>query len=195
MQILIFWTLCNSACWSYFELWATCVSIYLLGRRLLKLIEWSHKGNVFVLTYSKFCQLILKGNGWMVGCQVSVTSCGNILETNRFVRLEEFLGKSLSLQQNFVAATSCTNLILTWFCATYCGNKDFHRNASIHRAINFDACLVAFTRCSNFSPSVFNHLQQAAKIQFIFPPVNELHEHSLYLVDIALGTRGFAHIW
>ena len=68
---------------------------------------------LFVLTNSKFCQLILKGNGWMVGCQVSVTSCGNILGTNHFVHLEEFLGKYLSLQQNFFATTSCTNLILT----------------------------------------------------------------------------------
>ena len=58
--------------------------------------------------------------------------------TNRFVCTGEFLGKSLSLQQNFVAATSRkksnqTEIVrlvaATKFC---CSDKDFHKNSPVH---------------------------------------------------------------
>ena len=63
---------------------------------------------------------------------------GHITATNRFVCTGEFLWKSLSLQQNFVAATSRTNSV--WFdflrlvAATKfrCRDKDFPKNSPVH---------------------------------------------------------------
>ena len=75
------------------------------------------------------------------------TSCRNMLRrhiaaTNRFVCTGEFLWKSLSLQQNFVAATCCKKSNQTGFvlliAATklYCRDKDFHKKfSSTHEAI------------------------------------------------------------
>ena len=55
------------------------------------------------------------------------TSCSNTLRrhiaaTNRFVCTEEFLWKSLSLQQNFVAAINRKNCLI-WFFAPCCYDK------------------------------------------------------------------------
>ena len=69
--------------------------------------------------------------------------CSNTLRrhvatTNRFVCTGEFLRKSFSLQQSFVAATSRTNsvwfdflrlVVVTKLC---CGDKDFHKNCPAH---------------------------------------------------------------
>ena len=41
----------------------------------------------------------------------------------------EFLWKSFSQQQNFVAATSRTNLV--WFAKFCCGHKTFHNNSPV----------------------------------------------------------------
>ena len=71
------------------------------------------------------------------------TSCSNTVRwhvavTNRFVCTGEFLGKSLSLQRNFVAATSRKKsnqtefvrlVAATKFC---CSDKDFHKNSPVH---------------------------------------------------------------
>ena len=77
-------------------------------------------------------------------CTGRVTSCSykvrrHVAATNRFVCTGEFLWKSLSPQQNFVAATSCKKSNQTesvWldtcgdkFC---CSNKDFHKNSPVH---------------------------------------------------------------
>ena len=66
-----------------------------------------------------------------------VTSCSNLLSwrhvvgTNRFVCTGEFLWKSLSLQQNFVTATSKNQIrqFVRLFAATKfcCRDKDFHK--------------------------------------------------------------------
>ena len=42
------------------------------------------------------------------------------------------LWKSFSLQQNFVAAKSCTNSVWLWFFATCCWDKDFYKNSPVH---------------------------------------------------------------
>ena len=79
---------------------------------------------------------------------LSSISCLNSYTHNRrveliqchfdFVCTAEFLWKSLSLQQNFVAATSRTDSVwfdflrlvaATKFC---CGDKDFHKNSPVH---------------------------------------------------------------
>ena len=76
-------------------------------------------------------------------CTGRATSCSNKVRrhfaaTNRFVCTGEFLWKSLSLQQNFVSATSRTDSVwfdflrlvaATKFC---CGDKDFHKNSPVH---------------------------------------------------------------
>ena len=76
-------------------------------------------------------------------CTGPATSCSNMLRrhieaTNRFVCTGDILWKSLSLQQNFVTATSRTNSV--WFdflqnvpaTKFFCRNKDFHKNSQIH---------------------------------------------------------------
>ena len=76
-------------------------------------------------------------------CTCQAASFSNIVRrhvaaTNHFVCTGEFLWKSLSLQQNFVAATSCKKsnrtefarlVAVTKFC---CSNKDFHKNFPVH---------------------------------------------------------------
>ena len=76
-------------------------------------------------------------------CRGPSTSCSNTLRrhvatTNRLVCTGEFLRKSFSLQQSFVAATSRTNsvwfdflrlVVVTKLC---CGDKDFHKNSPAH---------------------------------------------------------------
>ena len=76
-------------------------------------------------------------------CRGPSTSCRNTLRrhvatTNRLVCTGEFLRKSFSLQQSFVAATSRTNsvwfdflrlVVVTKLC---CGDKDFHKNSPAH---------------------------------------------------------------
>ena len=73
-------------------------------------------------------------------CTGRATSCSNtvrrhVAATNRFVCTGEFLWKSLSPQQNFVAATSRKKsnqtefvrlVAATKFC---CSDKDFHKNS------------------------------------------------------------------
>ena len=94
------------------------------------------------------------------------------------------LWKSLSLQQNFVAATSRTDSVwfdflrlvaATKFC---CGDKDFHKNSPVHTkrfvaaTCRFTLLLqlvarpvhmewyVAATCCCNLSPSVYRPLDR-----------------------------------
>ena len=75
-------------------------------------------------------------------CTGRATSCSNTLRrhiaaTNRFVCTGEFLGKSLSPQQNFVTAISRKNSV--WFdflrhvsaIKFCCGDEDFHTKKSI----------------------------------------------------------------
>ena len=76
-------------------------------------------------------------------CTGRATSCSNkvkrhVAATNRFVCTGEFLWKSLSPQQNFVAATSRKKsnqtesvrlVAATKFC---CSDKDFHKNSPVH---------------------------------------------------------------
>ena len=77
----------------------------------------------------------------LVGLTSVHTSCRNMLRrhiaaTNRFVCTGEFLWQSLSLQQNFIAATCCKKSNQTGFvlliAATklYCRDKDFHKKFS-----------------------------------------------------------------
>ena len=76
-------------------------------------------------------------------CSGSATSWSNMLRrhiaaTNRFVCTGEILWKSLSLQQNFVAATSRTNSVrfdfLQHVAATkFCDrDKDYHKISPVH---------------------------------------------------------------
>ena len=65
-------------------------------------------------------------------------SWGPIAATNRFVRTEEFLWKSLSPQQNFVAATcrkKSNQTEFVWLVTAttfHCTDKDFHKNSLVH---------------------------------------------------------------
>ena len=116
------------------------------------------------------------------------TSCSNTLQrhvaaTNPLVWTEKFLWKSLSLQQNFVAATCCKKSNQTEFvrlvAATkfYCRDKDFHQISPVHTK-RFVAAIcrrnmllqlvarpvhtewsVAATCCCNLSPSVYRPLR------------------------------------
>ena len=106
----------------------------------------------------------------------------HVAATNRFVCTGEFLWKSLSLQQNFVAATSRTDSVwfdflrlvaATKFC---CGDKDFHKNSPVHTkrfvaaTCRFTLLLqlvarpvhmewyVASTCCCSLSPSMYRPL-------------------------------------
>ena len=76
-------------------------------------------------------------------CTGPATSCNNmsrrhIAATNRFLCTGEIFWKSLSLQQNFVAAARRTNFV--WFdflphvAATKfrCRDQDFHNNSPVH---------------------------------------------------------------
>ena len=61
-------------------------------------------------------------------CKGRATSCSNtvrqhVAATNRFECTGEFLWKSLSPQQSFVAATSQKKIKSDWICATFCGDK------------------------------------------------------------------------
>ena len=106
----------------------------------------------------------------------------HVAATNRFVCTGEFLWKSLSLQQNFVAATCCKNsnqtefvrlVAATKFC---CRDEDFYKISLVHTKL-FDAALcrrnmllqlvarsvhiewcVAATCCRNLSPRVKRHV-------------------------------------
>ena len=76
-------------------------------------------------------------------CTCQATSFSNtvrrhVAATNRFLCTGEFFWKYLSMQQNFVAATSCKKsnrtefvrlVAATKFC---CSNKDFHKNSPLH---------------------------------------------------------------
>ena len=117
-----------------------------------------------------------------------LTSCNNmswrhIAATNRFVCTGEIFWKSLSLQWNFVAATTRINSV--WFdflqhvAATKlcCRDKDFHKKFSIYTRSDFVAATcrcymllqlvagpvhtawsVVATCCCNLSPSGYRPL-------------------------------------
>ena len=82
---------------------------------------------------------LLNSKGWYtpgdkLQQHVAMTRCSDKSLRGR----GEFLWKSLSLQHNFVASTSRTNLVWfdflrlvaeTRFC---CGDKDFHKNSPVH---------------------------------------------------------------
>ena len=119
-------------------------------------------------------------------------SLRHIATTNRFVCAWEFLWKSLSLQQNFVAATCCKKsnqtesvrlVAVTKFC---CRDKDFHKISAVHTK-RFVAAMcrrnmllqlvagpvhtewsVAATFCCNLSPSAYRPLLLFAHIFEIF---------------------------
>ena len=98
-------------------------------------------------------------------CTGRVTSCSNkvrrhVTATNRFVCTGEFLWKSLSLWQNFVAATSRKKsnqtesvrlVAATKFC---CSDKDFYKVLHYTRS-DLSLQRVAATCCCNLSPSVY----------------------------------------
>ena len=101
-------------------------------------------------------------------CTGRVTSCSNkvrrpVAATNRFVCTGEFLWKSLSPRQNFVAATSRKKSNQTEsvrlvaapkFC---CSDKDFHKFLQCTRS-DLSLQRVAATCCCNLSPSVYRPL-------------------------------------
>ena len=87
------------------------------------------------------------------------TSCSNMLRrhiaaTNHFVCTREFLWKSLSPQQNFLAITSCTNSV--WFdflqhvavTKVCCRDKDFQKNSPVHPKQPVTTCVPTFMLCS-----------------------------------------------
>ena len=92
-------------------------------------------------------------------CTGGMTSCSNMLQrhiaaTNHFMCNREFLWKSLSLQQNFIAVTSCTNSV--WFdflqhIATTKDcyrDKDFQKNSPVHSKRPVTMCVQTFMLCS-----------------------------------------------
>ena len=64
-------------------------------------------------------------------------SCWHFVATDHFVCTGEFLWKSLSLQQNFVPATSCTTsnwFDFLWLVAAIkfsCEHRDFHKSSPV----------------------------------------------------------------
>ena len=90
----------------------------------------------------------------------TIASCRNMLRrhlaaTNRFECTGEILWKSLSLQQNFVAATSHTKYCLIWFFATCCCDKILLEKIQKFSSTHEPICHCDVSCCSNLSPSVY----------------------------------------
>ena len=69
----------------------------------------------------------------------------HVVATNRFECTGEFLWKSLSLQQNFVAAKSRTNSVWFYFFRTCCSDKTLLRRQRFSQ--KFSSTLEAICRC------------------------------------------------
>ena len=116
-------------------------------------------------------------------CTGRATSCSNkvrrhVAATNRFVCTGEFLWKSLSPQQNFVAATSRKKsnqtesvrlVAATKFC---CSDKDFHKFLQ-YTGSDLSLQRVAATCCSNLPPGVYRP-GSATRWETIFQRLTDL---------------------
>ena len=92
-------------------------------------------------------------------CTGRATSCSNkvrrhVAATNGFVCTGDFLCKSLSPQQNFVAATSCKKSNQTESVRLVLATKIFTKILQYTRSDLLLQC-VAATCCCNLSPSVY----------------------------------------
>ena len=115
-------------------------------------VYFPEERNAFVLDHQHGCR--------EVTCKPAIASCRNMLRrhlaaTNRFECTGEILWKSLSLQQNFVAATSHTKFCLIWFFATCCCDKILLQKIQKFSTTHEPICHCDVSCCSNLSPSVY----------------------------------------